>query len=133
MDFSKVSATANYYGATSKTSLLAKAVKAYQDEKLTGLTDDERDEIKKRVDKYLKEHPIQTKQDHDALCNYVKSLMKKFGFKGDLDEGAAAILGEILDKQATSGEQPAEICVAQYNGVDGSVYRQMAVENKLFL
>lgn len=74
---------------------LKKAIKAYKDNILTGLTDEEKEEIERLAREYLKERPTKTNHDREAFNNYVKSLLRKFGYKGDTDEYAAAVVSEI--------------------------------------
>ncbi len=81
----------NNYTKNDKDPLSIKvAKKAYMDEKLTGLTDEEKEEIEKRCKAYLKENPINTKEDLQFYLDYIKSLLKEFGFKGDYESFAKA-------------------------------------------
>ena len=85
---------------------LQKAVKAYRDEYLTGLTDDEKAEIEKRTTEFIKDfvskHPINDKNDRKALVDavnaFVSSLLRKFGYKGDINECASGMAVGILSK-----------------------------------
>lgn len=71
--------------------ILTRAIKDYQDEYLTGLTEEERDKINEEVKAYLEEHEIKTEQDRNKLNSFIKSLLKKYGFKGDYGDFIAEI------------------------------------------
>lgn len=102
MNVSEISGT-NAYGINKNSEepmSLKDAIKAYRDEKLTGLTDEEIEEIEKEARLYLQQFPIKTDADRAAFNTFIKSLLKKFGFKGDIDEYAASIAANA----ETSGE-----------------------------
>lgn len=93
MNVSEISGT-NAYGINKNSEepmSLKDAIKAYRDEKLTGLTDEEIEEIEKEARLYLQQFPIKTDADRAAFNTFIKSLLKKFGYKGDIDEYAASI------------------------------------------
>lgn len=68
------------------TSAFHKAIKGYKDEYYTGLTDEEREEILKQQKAYLEDHPLKTPADIEKFNNFTKSLLKKYGYKGDYNE-----------------------------------------------
>lgn len=68
------------------TSAFHKAIKGYKDEYYTGLTDEEREEIIKQQKAYLEDHPLKTPADIEKFNNFTKSLLKKYGYKGDYNE-----------------------------------------------
>lgn len=84
---------------------LKKAIKAYQDEIITGLTDEEKAEIERQAKEYLNKNPLKTKQDREAFNEFIKSLIKKFGFKGDVDEMVAGIVNTTADSAKASEQQ----------------------------
>lgn len=131
MSISGISNSTNVYAVKNNDPLsLKKAIKAYQDERLTGLTDEEREEIERRSKEYLEKNPIKTEQDRNAFNEYVKSLLKEFGFKSNIDEFAAAMAGDMQDKHEDSNRQPAQTNIAEHFNM--SAMRGQAVKNKLF-
>lgn len=62
--------------------MMTDAIKAFADEYLTGLTDDERKAIQQEIKAYLNSLPKGTKPNADALRKYINELLKKYGFKG---------------------------------------------------
>ena len=58
------------------------AIKDFRDKVLTGLNDRDWEKIKAEVAKYLEENP----GDTEGAMALKKALMKKLGFKGNLDE-----------------------------------------------
>jgi hypothetical protein len=69
---------------------LKAAIKAYYDEKLTGLTDEEKAKIEEECKAYLEANPIENESDVEAFNRFVESLFRKYGFKGDVRDAAAA-------------------------------------------
>ncbi len=63
-----------------------KAIKGYQDEYYTGLTDEEKEAIKKQQEAYLEAHPLRNKADVIRYNQFTKNLLKQYGFKGDYSE-----------------------------------------------
>lgn len=88
---------------------LKEAIKAYRDEYLTGLTDEEREEIEKLAKAYLEKHPIRTEGDRAAFDDYIKSLLKQFGYKGDVLECSASIIEGIQCKREDLNNQAYDI------------------------
>lgn len=86
--------------AKSKNNKLTTAIKAYKDEYFTGLTDEEREEIKKKLKAYLLEHPIKNDADRNLYTQYYKNLLKEYGYKGNPDELIADLTGEIQSEAA---------------------------------
>lgn len=79
--------------------------KDYYDEYLTGLTEDEKKEIQKRVEAYIKDKKLDlnNKADLDNLKNYIESLLKEFGYKGDIEEMADSVaFNAIFDKETNT-------------------------------
>lgn len=109
---------------------LNKAIKAYQDERLTGLTDEEREEIERRAKEYLKKNPIRTEQDREVYNQYVKSLLKKFGFKGDMDEYSVSVGDEMQGKSDDSIEQREKMTITEQ--YQRSALGATGVKNHLF-
>ena len=76
---------------------LSAAIKAFWDEILTGLTDEERAEIEKLCKEYLDKNPLKNAEDVAAFNMFVESLLKKYGFKGDTDGLSVGLSSEIED------------------------------------
>lgn len=72
---------------------LRTAIKAYKDEKLTGLTDEDREIIEERINLYLKYNPIKTEADLMLFKLFVRNLKREFGFKGEIDYMLTAHIG----------------------------------------
>ncbi len=95
---------------TSHTSnFLTEAIKAYKDEYLTGLTDEERAIIEKEIKNYLKSLPKGQKVDAEALNQFVIKLLRQYGFKGDLHEMGATLLGEVKDESSDKSSDESSI------------------------
>ena len=85
--------------------IMSEAIEAYKDEMLTGLTEEERAAINALVKAYMEKHPIKTKADKEALVQYIKGLLKDYGYKGDYDACALALgMGAIKEKEEEIGE-----------------------------
>lgn len=87
---------------------LEKAVKAYRNEYLTGqkeLTDEQKDEIKCRIEKYLEKYKLDTKEDKDAFNAYVKSVFKSMGFHGYVEDYVEGDVYEYMDSILNTGTQ----------------------------
>lgn len=69
----------------------SEAIKAYKDEKLSGLTDEEREKIDEELRKYVNSEGA-TAEGFQALA---KSLLKKYGYKGDIEEAVAGVMSEL--------------------------------------
>lgn len=87
--------------AAKSENMMTEAIKAYRDEYLTGLTDEEKEEIDKKVKAYLKEKPVKNNADRESLKMYIRSLLMECGFKGKCEDSIAAIMTECLE----NGEQ----------------------------
>ena len=79
--------------------IMAVAIKAYKDELLTGLTDEEREEIEKKISEYVKALPENVPIDRQNLNSFIKGLLLQYGFKGDCDE-YAAVFGANVTKES---------------------------------
>ena len=82
---------------------LRRAIKGFKDQHLTGLTDDDKEEIKRRAKAWLDANPIETPQQRDAFNNYIRTLLRKFGFKGDFDYFISALGHEINGSASERG------------------------------
>ena len=84
------------------------AIKAYEDEYITGLTDEEREKIKEEIARYKKENKLDSKEDYEALNKFVEGLLKRYGFKGDIEEAAMSFVNSSnasdINASETSGE-----------------------------
>ncbi len=88
--------------------IMSEAIEAYKDEMLTGLTEEERAEINALVKAYMEKHSIKTKADKEALVQYIKGLLKDYGYKGDYDACASALgMAAIKEKEEEIGEAQA--------------------------
>jgi hypothetical protein len=96
---------------------LKQAIKDYQDEQLTGLTDEEREKIEAEVRAYLEANP----GDIEGAMRLRKSLMKKYGFKGDPDQECYYELLKTVDKSVEHTDQ--DVKPAQQ-----TVYHKVAAE-----
>lgn len=85
--------------------MMTDAIKAFEDEYYTGLTDEEREAIQKEIKAYLNSLPKGAKPNADALHNYINELLKKYGFKGCFDDMANALMAEA---QADSDKENAK-------------------------
>lgn len=95
-------------GGRNYVSPLKKAIKDYQDEMLTGLTEEERAEIDAKVAAYRKkceEAGMDSKAVRSAVNDYYKSLLKEYGAKFDTDFGGAleGAEGEASASQVDNG------------------------------
>lgn len=75
--------------------IMTEAIQGYADECLTGLTEEERKAIEKQIRAYLDKIPEGQKVDREALTAFVAKLLKEYGFKGDLDDMAQFLIGEV--------------------------------------
>ena len=66
------------------------ALKAFEDEYYTGLTDEEKKQIQEQIAKYVEAHDGNV--DAENLATFVAGLLKKFGYKGDIDEMAKSMV-----------------------------------------
>lgn len=136
MSISEISSGVNSYAANNNDDPLSLkvAIKAYKDEWLTGLTDKELEEINKEAEKYLKAFPIKTDADRAAFNTFIKSLLKKYGYKGDIDEYAATLAAgaEICskNKQTSDNDQAARVNHAEL--FKRAALGSMSAKNKLF-
>jgi hypothetical protein len=86
---------------------LKQAIKDYQDENLTGLTDEEREKIDAEVKAFYEslknERPpgVLKEEDIAALKDLLKSLLKKYGAKA---EGEEMIIGAYLGRNKNALE-----------------------------
>lgn len=83
-------------GSHTLSNIMTKAIKNYRDEYLTGLTDEERKEIKKEIKAYLESIPEGGKVDSKKLNDIVMKLLKTYGFKGNMEDMAQIIIGEVV-------------------------------------
>ena len=85
------------------------AIKAYKDKMLTGLTDEDKEEIKKRIQAYLQEHTVETEEEMAAFLAFVKSLYAEVGYPEDR---AKQMVNEILHQmmaEPASTDAPAHL------------------------
>ena len=83
--------------------ILTTAIKAYKDEFFTGLTDEEREQIKKDLKAYLDKYPIKNEADRKRYNDYFKSLLKKYGYKGNPEELLASLTDELKNESNNDG------------------------------
>ncbi len=111
---------------TKKLGKMEQAIKDYKDEYLTGLTDEEREKIKEEIQKALEEAKRKSgKEDArltvQQLSNLITSLLKKYGYKGDIEAYAKQLLSEMtgeennLTQQNESTLPSAEIAYSKSN------------------
>ena len=81
--------------------LMTKAIKDFKDQFLTGLTDDEREEIKQKIREYIASIPKGQKVDLAALNALVASLLHQFGFKGNVDDMIQSLISETSNELKT--------------------------------
>ena len=89
---------------------LTQAIKDYKDEYLTGLTDDEREQIRKEIKAYLDSIPKGQKADPNKLKDLVADLLKQYGFKGDIDDMGQTLIGDVekeLQEESASSQDAA--------------------------
>ncbi|MBP3888963.1 MAG: hypothetical protein J6F30_15165 [Cellulosilyticum sp.] len=85
--------------------MMTAAIKSYADECLTGLTDEEREAIQKKIKAYIDSIPEGQKVNREALSDFVAKLLKQYGFKGDIDDMAQTLMGEAesdLSKESST-------------------------------
>jgi len=85
------------------------AIKAYKDKMLTGLTDEDKEEIKKRIQAYLQEHTVETEEEMAAFLAFVKALYAEVGYPEDR---AKQMVNEILHQmmaEPASTDAPAHL------------------------
>ena len=92
--------------------MMAEAIKAYKDECLTGLTEEELKAIRKEIKDYLDSLPKGTKPDANALRKFINSLLKKYGFKGRFDDTENALMAKIIHGQDDLTERAQNVQVA---------------------
>ena len=80
------------------------AIKDYWDEMVTGLTEEEIKIIDAEVAMYLRDNP----GDTEGALALKKALMKKFGFKGDLEGITVDVFMGALDVEGTE-QQTADV------------------------
>jgi hypothetical protein len=79
--------------ATEPTIDMNKEVEDYKSIVLTGMSKEEWEEVQRLIRKYLHENKIETDADQAAFEQFVKSLLKRYGFKGDMDE----VMADVVD------------------------------------
>lgn len=129
MNITSAAVATDLYNSNENPLSLKKAIKAYKDEMLTGLTDDEKEEIERLAKEYLKEKPLETQEDKDSFNMYIKSLLKKFGFKGDIDAYAVDIAGGAQDEAENAKNQSAPLSVNEH--YERTALGVMSAKNKL--
>ena len=101
-----------------------KAIREYEDEYITGLTEEEKEKIREQIAEYKSKNKLETKEDYEALNKFVEGLLQRYGFKGDIEEAAMSFvnssnaLGETNNKNVDVNE-----VVKVYNQLKDANYR----------
>lgn len=101
------------------------AIQAYEDEKLTGLTKEEKEKIKKELAEFAEKNNLKMPDDAEALLAYAKGLLQKYGYKGDIEEYAETFLLSDESPVANGVEQDKAISniMNAYNNLKNSGVR----------
>ena len=107
-----LSSSSAYPTQEAKGNLMTKAIKDYKDQFLTGLTDDEREKIKQKIREYIESIPKGQKLDLAALNALVSSLLKQFGFKGNIDDMIQSLISETAQELKTESSSSSDAVTA---------------------
>ncbi|MCL2702496.1 MAG: hypothetical protein FWE91_02665 [Defluviitaleaceae bacterium] len=109
------------------------AIKGWKDKLITGLNDEDKKKIDDEIKAYLDAKPIETQSDIDAFHAFVKSLIKKFGFKGNVDDFLASIAGRTAVSINNDNNRAERTDLSEFRNLSalGSMGIMSKVMNKL--
>jgi hypothetical protein len=62
----------------------------------------------------LENNPIETQEDMDALRAFIKTLLKKFGFKGNVDDFISAAMSNAFEKKNVEDNRIERLAISEY-------------------
>ena len=122
MNIANITDVTNGYSmqSTRSNNLMTQAIKDYEDEYYTGLTDEEREAIDKQVRAYLSKIKPGCKVNMDELKSLIQRLLDEYGYKGNMDEMVDSIARINTaswqnEKQTQSTSSDATVAYAKNN------------------
>lgn len=127
-----ISKLGTYIPENTTGNILTKAIKDYKDEYLTGLTDDEREKINQAVRDFLSKVKKGEKVDIAALNQLVASLLKQYGFKGDIDDMTLELIGAIEKEYKEAADRPSadEEAITAYNKLSSALHEHQQAKKE---